>query len=74
MVRRSGRLAAAPSAGVTRAVTASIQARLNGSQVQVAGKIVTDMTNFGISPPQVSITVVEPAVTIDFLLNFAQSA
>jgi polyisoprenoid-binding protein YceI len=60
--------------GLTRPVTASIQARLTGSTVEVAGSIATNMTDFGITPPHVSITVVQPAVTIEFKLNFARSA
>jgi polyisoprenoid-binding protein YceI len=57
--------------GVTRAVTATIQAQLNGASVQAKGTIATVMTDFGISPPQVGITVVQPQVTIEFLLDEA---
>jgi polyisoprenoid-binding protein YceI len=59
--------------GVTRSVTASIQAQVNGSTVQVAGSIATNMTDFGITPPRVPITVVQPNVTIEFKLNFTRS-
>lgn len=60
--------------GVTRSVTATIEAQLNGTSVQAKGTIAAAMTDFGISPPQVGITVVQPQVTITFLLNLAQGA
>ncbi len=60
--------------GVTKDVTATIQAQLSGDKVQVAGSIVTAMTDFGVTPPQVPITVVEPQVTIEFQLTFARAA
>jgi len=59
--------------GVTRSVTATLQVQESGAQVQVAGKILTDMTQFGISPPQIGFTNVKPAVTIDFLVGFAKA-
>jgi len=59
--------------GVTRAVTATIQAQLNGASVQAKGTIATVMTDFGISPPQVGITVVQPQVTIEFLLDLTRT-
>lgn len=60
--------------GVTKDVTATIQAQLSGDTVQVAGTILTAMTDFGISPPALSITVVQPQVTIEFKLSFARAA
>jgi len=60
--------------GVTRSVTATIQAQLSGTTVQVVGTIATNMTDFGISPPQVGITVVQPQVTIEFKLNLTRAA
>jgi polyisoprenoid-binding protein YceI len=60
--------------GVTRAETATIQAQLSGTTVQVVGTIATAMTDFGISPPQVGITVVQPQVTIEFKLNLTRAA
>jgi polyisoprenoid-binding protein YceI len=60
--------------GVTRSVTARIQAQLSGTTVQVVGTIATAMTDFGISPPQVGITVVQPQVAIEFKLNLARAA
>jgi len=60
--------------GVTRKVTATLQLRVSGGTAQIAGSIQTNMTDFGVRPPQVPITVVQPAVTIEFSLNLTQSA
>src|SRR5205823_3710851 len=50
--------------------------RLTGARTtaQLAGSIVTNMTDFGISPPALPITVVQPTVTIEFQLNLTPSA
>jgi polyisoprenoid-binding protein YceI len=61
--------------GVTRSVTASIQqVQLTGSTVQALGTIAVVMTDFGVSPPALPITVVQPQVTIEFKLNLARAA
>ena len=60
--------------GVTKDVTATVQLRVSARTAQLAGSIVTNMTDFGISPPQVSITVVQPAVTIEFQLNLTSAS
>ena len=58
--------------GVTKQVTATIQLRVSGSTAQIAGTIVTNMTDFGVSPPTIGFTTVQPAVTIEFSLNLTQ--
>ena len=60
--------------GVTRDVTATLQLRVTGSTAQIAGSISTDMTDFGVSPPTIGFTTVQPAVTVEFQLNLAGSA
>ena len=60
--------------GVTKDVTATLQLRVNGTTAQIAGSIVTNMNDFGISPPSVGFTTVQPAVTIEFQLSLTQSA
>ena len=60
--------------GVTRDVTAAIQLRVSGSTAQIAGTIATNMTEFGVSPPTIGFTTVQPAVTVEFSLNLAHSA
>jgi polyisoprenoid-binding protein YceI len=54
--------------GVTKPAQVTAQVKLNGSQVQANGSTAFNMTDFGISPPQVPITTVEPGVTLDFQL------
>jgi polyisoprenoid-binding protein YceI len=60
--------------GVTKTVSATMQLRVSGSSAQVAGSIVTKMTDFGVQPPNIGFTTVQPAVTIEFSLNLAKSA
>jgi polyisoprenoid-binding protein YceI len=60
--------------GVTRDVTASLQLSVSGTTAQIAGSIATTMTDFGVSPPTIGFTTVQPAVTLEFKLNLAQSA
>jgi polyisoprenoid-binding protein YceI len=60
--------------GVTKDVTASLQLRVTGAAVQIAGSISTNMTDFGVSPPTIGFTTVQPAVTIEFQLNLTRSA
>jgi polyisoprenoid-binding protein YceI len=61
--------------GVTRSVTATVQqVQLSGSTAQALGTIAVQMTDFGISPPALPITVVQPQVTIEFKLNLTRAA
>ncbi len=59
--------------GVTRPVQLSVQVQLNGTQVQAAGSTSFAMTDFGVQPPQVPITVVNPEVTVEFQLVLARA-
>lgn len=54
--------------GVTKPATLSVQLRLSGGQVQAVGSTSFAMTDFGVDPPQVPITVVQPLVTVEFQL------
>jgi polyisoprenoid-binding protein YceI len=60
--------------GVTKDVTATVQLRATASTAALAGSLQTNMTDYGISPPHVPITVVQPAVTIEFSLNLERSS
>jgi polyisoprenoid-binding protein YceI len=60
--------------GVTKDVTATLQVRVSGASAQVAGTISANMTDFGVSPPSIGFTTVQPAVTIEVSLTLAQSA
>ena len=59
--------------GVTKDVTATAKAQLTGNQVEVAGSIVTDMTDYGVSPPSVPFTTVDSQVTIEFDIFLAKT-
>lgn len=54
--------------GVTKAVTAQLQAQLNGTQLEIAGSVNVDMRDFAIAPPDISFTTAEPQVVIEFHL------
>jgi polyisoprenoid-binding protein YceI len=54
--------------GVTKPVQLSVQLRLSGGQVQAVGSTSFAMTDFGVNPPQVPITAVQPLVTVEFEL------
>jgi polyisoprenoid-binding protein YceI len=60
--------------GVTKPVTATIQLRVTGNSAQIAGTIDTNMTDFGVSPPAIGFTTVQPVVTIEFSLNLTQGS
>jgi polyisoprenoid-binding protein YceI len=60
--------------GVTKDVTATLQLRVSGSTAQVAGTIATNMTDFGVNPPSIGFTTVQPAITIEVSLNLTPSA
>ncbi len=59
--------------GVTKDATATVKARLNGSQLDVAGSTPATMTDFGITPPQVPFTTSESKITIEFNLVLTRS-
>ena len=60
--------------GVTKDVTATLQLRVSGNAAQIAGTISTNMTDFGVSPPSIGFTTVQPALTIEFQLKLTESA
>ncbi|HXN90904.1 MAG TPA: YceI family protein [Candidatus Sulfotelmatobacter sp.] len=60
--------------GVTKDVTATVQLRVSGSTAQIAGSISSNMTDFGVSPPTIGFTTVQPAVKVEFQLNLAPAA
>lgn len=59
--------------GVTKNVTATLQLRVTGSSAQIAGRIPTNMNDFGISAPAAPFVTVQPLVTIEVSLNLAKS-
>ena len=59
--------------GVTKNVTATLQLRVSGTSAQIAGKIPTNMTDYGISPPTAPFVTVQPGVTIEVSLELVKS-
>ena len=59
--------------GVTKTVTAAVQLRVTGNTAQIAGSITIDMTDYGVTAPQVPFTTAESGVTIEFQLNLTRS-
>ena len=59
--------------GVTRPAQVSVAVKVNGNQAQASGSTTFDMTDFGVSPPQVPITTVQPGVTLEFQVQLAKS-
>ena len=60
--------------GVTKDVTANLQLRVSGTSAQIAGTIATNMTDFGVNPPRIGFTTVQPAVTIEVSLQLTRAA
>ncbi|HXM73491.1 MAG TPA: YceI family protein [Candidatus Dormibacteraeota bacterium] len=52
--------------GVTKDVTVAATAQVVGDKIEIAGKTTINMTDYGVAPPQVPFTTVDPAVTIEF--------
>ena len=61
--------------GVTRMVTIPIQARLSGSQIQLAGSITFPFSEFGMTPPSIGGFVsVQDNATMEFAINLVHEA
>jgi polyisoprenoid-binding protein YceI len=52
--------------GVAKNVTATAKAQVVGDKIEIAGSVAINMTDYGVSPPQVPFTAVDPTVTIEF--------
>lgn len=60
--------------GVSKTVTIPIDARLNGSQIELVGSITFPFSDFGMTPPSIGGFVsVQPDATMEFQLNLAYS-
>jgi hypothetical protein len=59
---------------ITKNVTATLQLRVTGTSAQIAGKIHTDMTDFGVTPPTAPFVTVQPGLTIEVSLNLAKGS
>jgi polyisoprenoid-binding protein YceI len=59
--------------GVTRTVTIPIQARLNGTQIELAGSISFPFSDFGMTPPSIGgFVTVQQNATMEFDVKLAQ--
>jgi polyisoprenoid-binding protein YceI len=59
--------------GVTKTVTIPIQARLSGSQIELAGSITFPFSEFGMTPPSIGgFVTVQDNATMEFDLKLAQ--
>jgi polyisoprenoid-binding protein YceI len=54
--------------GVTRDVTARVDLRMAGGQVEAVGSTTIDMRDFGVNPPQVPFTTSDSGVVVEFQL------
>lgn len=52
--------------GVTKDVTVIAKAHVVGDKIEIAGSTTINMNDYGVTPPQVPFTTVDPAATIDF--------
>jgi polyisoprenoid-binding protein YceI len=60
--------------GVTSTVIATLQLRVSGTTAQVAGTIAITMSDYGVTPPSIGFTTVQPAATLEFQVNLTKSA
>jgi len=60
--------------GVTKDVTVTAKAQVVGDKVEVAGSIAINMTDYGVSPPQVPFVTVDSALTIEFDVFLTKAA
>ncbi len=59
--------------GVTKDVTATAKAQVIGGKIEIAGTMTINMTDYGVSPPQVPFTTVDPTATIEFDVYLTRS-
>jgi polyisoprenoid-binding protein YceI len=59
--------------GVTRPVTVSAKAQFVGGKIEIAGSVQINMAGYGVAPPQVPFTTVDPAATIEFDIFLARA-
>ena len=59
--------------GVTKTVTIPLQARLNGTQIELAGSITFPFSEFGMTPPSIGgFVTVQQNATMEFDVKLAQ--
>ena len=68
-IRANGKLTAH---GITRDVTADIQARQNGAAIEVVGSIAVSFADFGIGTIDIGVARVDDHGTLEFQVSFAK--
>jgi len=58
--------------GVTKDVTVTAKAQMNGDRIEIAGSVTANMSDFGVSPPFAPFVTVDSAITIEFDLFLAK--
>lgn len=59
--------------GVTKDVTVKAKAQVLGDKVEIAGSVLIDMNDYGVSPPQVPFVTVDSATTLEFDIFLTKS-
>ena len=59
--------------GVTQPVTVTAKAQFVGGKIEIAGSVPINMADYGVAPPQVPFTTVDPAATIEFDIFLARA-
>jgi polyisoprenoid-binding protein YceI len=58
--------------GTTKDVDIPMMGQVTGTRIEVVGSLVIDMTDYGVQPPSLAFTTVQPKVTIVFHVFFAR--
>ena len=59
--------------GVTKPVTVTAKAQFVGGKIEIAGSVSINIADYGVAPPQVPFTTVDPAATIEFDIFLARA-
>ena len=59
--------------GTTRDVDIAMAGQVTGNKIEVVGSVAIDMTDYGVTPPNLNFTSVQPRVTIAFHVFFARA-
>src|SRR5258708_19574016 len=59
--------------GVTKDVTATAHAQVVGDKIEIAGTLVINMADYGVSPPRAPFVTVDPTATIEFDVFLSKS-
>jgi len=59
--------------GVTKDVTATAHAQVVGDKIQIAGTLMINMADYGVSPPRAPFVTVDPTATVEFDVFLSRS-